>query len=1068
MPTINGTSASETLTGSAGDDTINDVLGGADVLQGLGGNDTLYVARSYFELDEIRVEGGDGDDTLILDVRGGGPLRLDGGDGQDLFRFWSVTGSVTLTTGAGPDRIQFDGQRLSMPSGKITITDFTTGTGGDFLDLVDWLPRVLRDWAGQNPFATGHLSLVQVGADTELRLGYQTLVVFLNTSAAAFTAANLGYSPDGVGGAAGIVLTGSGNLVGTNGEDVITGGAGADVIVGQAGDDRLDGGDGSDQIYGGIGSDIIHGGAGADIIEDGAGVGDTLYGDGGDDRITVYRTADHPVSELIVDGGAGNDVLSVRLFNASTVHVNGGDGDDLVEMPDNWGDIRITTGAGRDRIDLNGWIPDEPPITITDFTVGAGGDQILWLDVIDYDFLAGLGGNPFASGHARLIQVGADTLLQFDRDGGGNAWITRVIFQNTSAPAFTADNFQGYAPSGAELSGSTLTGTADLDYLDGTRGDDTITALGGDDRIRGQQGHDVIHGGDGNDIIEGGGGSDTLWGDAGDDQLSAGESGADILWGGDGADVIDIGRDYTRALETVRAFGDAGADTIYVSLTNGASAFIDGGAGDDAIFAGSGGLITIATGAGADTITYGRYTLMAPSLVITDFAVGTDRFEWIDFRNAFFYGLSGNPFLSGHARLIQDGDDAVLQFDRDGAAGSGVSSQFIRFQNVQATALSGAPLGFQAVAFDHTAGSGADTLVGSYLADRLDGGAGGDVLRGGGGDDTLIGGAGFDIASYEDATGGVTVNLGLTGPQDVGGGLGRDSLTGIEGLTGSAFADHLIAGATAGTLSGGAGDDILQGGAAIDNLRGGDGDDLLDGGTGADTLRGEAGDDVIRFSVAAPPVSTQPVGLIDGGAGRDTLDLTAAGPAIITFGRLTLGAQYNIVGVERILTGAADDAINLSLQATALEIDGGVGNDTIQTGFGDDHLSGGLGDDYLSGGAGDDLLVGGQGNDIIIGGDGVDVLEVSGSFDLHTLLIDGAGFILKSADGRDRLTGVEYVRFADGRILDLLRIYDAAKEGDGPLVLPVVADKSGTAPLVLPDDTPSPLGRWALLDDPRL
>jgi Ca2+-binding RTX toxin-like protein len=1063
MPTINGTGATETLTGSAGDDTINDFYGGADILQGLGGNDTLYVARANYEFDEIRLEGGDGDDTLILDVRGRGPLRLDGGDGQDLFRFWSVTGPVTLTTGAGADRIHFDGQRLGRPSGLITITDFTTGAGGDVLDLLDWLPGNLRDWSGQNPFATGHLALVQVGANTELRLGYQTLVVFLDTSASAFTAANLRYSPDGVGGAAGIVLTGNGRLIGSSGDDLITGGVGADVITGEAGDDRLEGGDGDDQIQGGVGSDIIHGGAGADILEDYAGIGDALYGDGGNDRITVYRTTDHPVSELIVDGGAGNDILSVRLFNASTVHVNGGDGDDLVQMLDNWGDIRITTGAGRDRIDLSGWIPGEPPITITDFTAGADGDQILWLEVIDYDFLAGLGGNPFASGHARLIQVGADTLLQFDRDGGGNAWTTRVIFQNTSVTAFTADNFEGYAPSGAERPGSTLTGTADLDFLDGTRGNDTITAMGGDDRIRGLQGHDVIHGADGNDVIEGGDGSDTLWGDEGDDQLSAGDSGADVLWGGAGADVIDIGRDYTRALETMRASGESGADTIYVSLGNGAAAFIDGGEGDDAIFAGSGGLITIATGGGADTITYGRYTLLAPSLVITDFAVETDRFEWTDFRNGFFYNLPGNPFLSGHARLIQDGNDAVLQFDRYGGAVGDGFSQSVRFQNVQATALSGAPLGFQALAFDYTAGSGFDTLIGSYLADRLDGGAGSDVLQGGRGDDTLIGGSGFDTASYEDATGGVTVDLRLTGPQDVGGGLGRDTLTGIEDLIGSAFADRLIGAAASSGLSGGGGNDILQGGAGIDTLLGGEGDDLLDGGAGGDALHGEAGDDVIRFSVAAPPVSTQPVGLIDGGEGRDTLDLTAVGPATISFGRLAFGAQYNIVGIERILAGGANDAINLSLQTTALEIDGGGGDDTIQTG------------------SGDDLIRGGAGNDQIHGGAGMDTLQVSGLYSQHTLLIDGDSFILKSADGRDRLTGVEFVRFSDGRILDLLRLYEedgrqvlpalgdelGTKGGDGALILPDVGGKGDGEPLVLPGD-PVPVPRWTLLDDPRI
>ncbi|PTS89276.1 hypothetical protein, partial [Caulobacter sp. HMWF009] len=53
--------------------------------------------------------------------------------------------------------------------------------------------------------------------------------------------------------------------------------------------------------------------------------------------------------------------------------------------------------------------------------------------------------------------------------------------------------------------------------------------------------------------------------------------------------------------------------------------------------------------------------------------------------------------------------------------------------------------------------AGADAIVGTALADRLDGGEGDDTLTGGLGADTLVGGAGFDTAAYSDARAGVTV-----------------------------------------------------------------------------------------------------------------------------------------------------------------------------------------------------------------------------------------------------------------------------------------------------------------------
>ena len=126
----------------------------------------------------------------------------------------------------------------------------------------------------------------------------------------------------------------------------------------------------------------------------------------------------------------------------------------------------------------------------------------------------------------------------------------------------------------------------------------------------------------------------------------------------------------------------------------------------------------------------------------------------------------------------------------------------------------------------------ANRLVGDFGNDSLAGGAGNDTLVGGVGDDTLIGGAGADVldggsgsdtASYSDAAAGVVASL--AAPAVNTGDAAGDSYSGIENLTGSAFADTLVGDGNANVLAGGAGDDTLTGGA---------GNDVIDGGGGTD------------------------------------------------------------------------------------------------------------------------------------------------------------------------------------------------------------------------------------------
>jgi len=113
-----------------------------------------------------------------------------------------------------------------------------------------------------------------------------------------------------------------------------------------------------------------------------------------------------------------------------------------------------------------------------------------------------------------------------------------------------------------------------------------------------------------------------------------------------------------------------------------------------------------------------------------------------------------------------------------------------------------------------THGAGLDTLsnfetvLGSDHNDTLIGG-GSNILEGAAGNDHLIGQPSEDVtASYEHATAGVTVDLGIT-VQQFTRGAGSDTLTDIANLAGSHFNDVLIGNANNNFFLGNGGNDTF-------------------------------------------------------------------------------------------------------------------------------------------------------------------------------------------------------------------------------------------------------------------
>src|SRR5262249_36527170 len=98
-----------------------------------------------------------------------------------------------------------------------------------------------------------------------------------------------------------------------------------------------------------------------------------------------------------------------------------------------------------------------------------------------------------------------------------------------------------------------------------------------------------------------------------------------------------------------------------------------------------------------------------------------------------------------------------------------------------------------------------------------------------------------DVASYLDSHAAVTVSL--LNVAGIGGDAEGDTLSGIEGLVGSQFADALIGDGAANTFNGAAGADVMTGGAGDDTYFVDDGGDEV-----AEDAAG--GDDTVRSSIA--------------------------------------------------------------------------------------------------------------------------------------------------------------------------------------------------------------------------
>jgi serralysin len=199
-------------------------------------------------------------------------------------------------------------------------------------------------------------------------------------------------------------------LDGADGNDTLIGAAGNDTLTGGLGNDNLDGGTGDDSLSGGDGDDLLNGGANTNKLAGGKGndiyVSDTIFGHLGNDTLI---------------GGAGNDTL----FDGS--------GSDLIDAGQ--GQDTIIVGGGEDAADIIRYA-----INTASELANLGGDVISGFehgsDKIDlsdlFDQFNIDSKDPIGDGFLKIEVVGLNTNILFDRNGGGDGFITLATLNNVT------------------------------------------------------------------------------------------------------------------------------------------------------------------------------------------------------------------------------------------------------------------------------------------------------------------------------------------------------------------------------------------------------------------------------------------------------------------------------------------------------------------------------------------------------------------------------------------------------------------------------------------------------------
>ena len=607
-----------------------------------------------------------------------------------------------------------------------------------------------------------------------------------------------------------------------------TGTAGNDSLIGGAGADTLSGLLGNDTLSGGAGNDLMNGGDGNDLLTDGrVGFQDAVFVYPGLGRLAGDWTSQDVYPRLLGDsnGDGRSDIIAFgsytvvlpgnadgtfgTYFQGSANYGTNGGWNSQNVYPRLIGDVN---GDGRDDIvafggetyvaiaKSDGTFAPSMLASTNYGTTGGWNSQDRWTRLL---------GDVNGDGRDDIVAFGGDTYVALAKaDGTFNTGILGLAGLGDNNGWNSQDKWPRLL---ADVNGDgkdDIVAFSDYTYVALARGDGTFAApqlaYAGLGTVNGWNSLNTWQRAVGD--VNGDGRADVLAFGTGCVYVIEGQSDGTFSpyydaiyqfgpaqgWSSQNLQPRIVADVNGDGMDDIVGFADTG---VYVALAARGTDTLSGDAGDDTL-SGGGGADVLDGGTGTDTATYA-------------------------------------------------GSAAGVQVDLAAGTGSGGDAQGDTLTGIE----------------NAEGGSGNDTLIGSGAANRLLGGAGNDTLSGAAGDDTLSGGTGGDLlaggdgvdwAAYDASSTGVAVSL-LAGTAS-GGEAAGDTLTGIENLRGSAFADTLTGDGGANALAGGAGNDLLR------------------GGLGNDTLTGGAGNDLFRFDVADVPNGVQADVVTDFAIGQDRID----------------------------------------------------------------------------------------------------------------------------------------------------------------------------------------------------
>ncbi|MGZ2428797.1 cadherin domain-containing protein [Rhizobium redzepovicii] len=426
----------------------------------------------------IDVKTGDGNDEFagsdvndIFDGSGGSDL-INGNDGDD--KLTGGAGNDTISGGAGIDTAAFTGNfadySFAVDNGSRVVTSVLEGadrlTDVEFARFADGVYDFATETFKVNSIEPSTpLNILDTNGATITKTGaeFEAYDVIRDSEINPLVPVNLVISDSGTVDLSDELGSGSANVIGTSGNDVITTGAGNDNIAGGDGADTLNGGAGYDSLNGGVGNDTLNGGDGNDYISGDVG-NDVIRGGAGNDTIDDGELFGLSPEVIDINAGDGNDSISLgTLASLNSGTIDGGNGIDTLQAAS----LRGLTIKNIEVLETAGWSVAGSSAQFDSF------DKIVWST------------DPFGDFRAAVTLTDSAHLDLADELGDLGAFV--------DGDAFGID---------------VKTGGGD-DEFTGTDGNDIFDGSGGNDTLNGNAGDDKLTGGAGNDTIDGGAGTDT-------------------------------------------------------------------------------------------------------------------------------------------------------------------------------------------------------------------------------------------------------------------------------------------------------------------------------------------------------------------------------------------------------------------------------------------------------------------------------------------------------------------------------------------------------------------------------